>query len=294
MGSAGASRVGLITCRVLPEPDPDQQSLLDALRGAGVDAGLVAWDDPASDPARYDLCVVRSCWNYYEDPGGFIDWIQRAEAMTRVLNPLSVLRWNLHKSYLRAIESRGVPIVPTLWLERGEPSDLAATMRDRGWLDVVIKPSVSAASFRTRRFTIDEAARAQAFADRLVAERDAMVQPFMAGVEEPGERAVVFIDGELSHAVRKSPRLAGQDESVGPAIAVTAAERAVAERALAAVDPPQPRRLLYARADLVHDARRGPVVSELELIEPSLFLIQHPPALERLVRAIVRECGAAA
>jgi hypothetical protein len=42
-------RVDLATCRVLPEPDPDQALLLRALAGAGIDARMRAWDGP--DPA---------------------------------------------------------------------------------------------------------------------------------------------------------------------------------------------------------------------------------------------------
>ena len=40
------------------------------------------------------------------------------------------------------------------------------------------------------------------------------------------------------------------------------------------------------RVDVARDARGQVVVMELELVEPSLFLLQSPPALERFVNAI--------
>ena len=163
-------------------------------------------------------------------------------------------------------------------------------MTDRGWSEVVIKPAVSAASFGTRRFGRDRLEAGREFLAQLAAAEDAMVQRYMPGVEHPGERAVVFVDGRLSHAVRKSPRLSGDEESVTD-VELTDVERDVATRALETVGVPEARSLLYARVDLVHDETAGPVVSEVELMEPSLFLRQHPPALAALVRAIAREAA---
>jgi hypothetical protein len=111
-----------------------------------------------------------------------------------------------------------------------------------------------------------------------------MVQGYVKDVEVGGERAVVFIDGELTHAVRKSPRLADQEESVSEALPVAPDERDLAEMALR----PFRERLLYARVDMVRDDSGVPMIMELELIEPSLFLAQHPPALARLADAIAK------
>ena len=305
--------VALVTCRVLPEPDPDQEPLLGALREAGLAAEMLPWDDPeARRPGAFDLCVLRSCWNYFRAPEAFLAWCAEAEATSRLLNPLPVVRWNLHKRYLLDLEAAGVPVVPTVLLERGAAADLSGLTAARGWDDFVVKPAVSAASFLTRRFRKGETAAGQAFLAALVAERDALVQPYLPSAEGSGERALVFIDGELGHAVRKSPRLAGEDERVSEAVPMAPAEREVAERAMALARergfagegpaggggsgrelvPPDGRGgLLYGRVDLLPDEAGALRVSELELIEPSLFLVQSPSALDRLVRAIVREAG---
>jgi hypothetical protein len=275
---------------VLPEPDPDQEPLLAALRGAGLRAELLAWDDPAARrPGAFDLCVLRSCWNYFQEPEAFLAWCAEADRTSRLLNPLPVVRWNLHKRYLLELEAAGVPVVPTLLLERGTAADLPGLIAARGWDNVVVKPAVSAASFLTRRIRPGEATAGQDFLAALLAERDALVQPYLPAAEGPGERALVFIDGALSHAVRKSPRLAGEDERVSEAVPIAPAEREVAERAMAVGRARVGLPLLYGRVDLLADEAGALRVSELELIEPSLFLVQSPPALERLVRAIVRE-----
>jgi hypothetical protein len=111
-----------------------------------------------------------------------------------------------------------------------------------------------------------------------------MVQPYMASVEEYGERSLIWIDEELTHAVRKSPRLGDADESVSEALPIAHEERELAEAVIADI----PHELLYARIDLIRDDRNQPLLAELELVEPSLFLQQEPTALRRLVRGIAQ------
>jgi hypothetical protein len=115
----------------------------------------------------------------------------------------------------------------------------------------------------------------------------------MAAVDRAGETAVVHLDGALSHAVRKGPMLLSGREVVGelfvrediaPAVA-TPEEAAAAGAALAAV-PGGPGGLLYARVDLVPGPGGAPLVMELELLEPSLFLAFVPGAADRLAGAI--------
>ena len=275
-------RIGLVTCALLPEPDPDQELLLAALRARGHGAELVPWDEPGADPAAFDLCVLRSCWNYHQRPEDFRAWIDRAERVTRLANPASILRENLHKSYLAALERDGLPIVPTVWIARGSAPSLARIAAERDWGDVVVKPAISAGSFRTRRFRRDELRSGETFLSELAAERDALVQPYVAAVEAGGERALVWIGGAFTHRVEKRPRFAGQEEQVSEARALSEEERRFGLRALRGLEE----RILYARVDVFRDADGALRLSELELIEPSLFLLQCPAALARFVGAI--------
>ena len=110
-GMSAKKRVALATCMSLPEPDPDQRPLLESLRGRGLGAEMLAWDDPASEPDGFDLCVIRSTWNYPHRPDDFAAWLDMTAARTRLLNPLPVLRWNLHKWYLSLLSARAVPVI---------------------------------------------------------------------------------------------------------------------------------------------------------------------------------------
>jgi hypothetical protein len=285
-------RVALATCAKLPEPDHDEPLLLEALAQVGVSPTMVAWDDAGARFADHDLVVLRSTWNYYEHVTPFVAWAQRTAATTRMLNPAQVVAWNVKKTYLADLERRGVGIVPTAFVEHATPRRLEDLLEERGWDEIVIKPVVSAGSFRTERFSRASIAAGQAFLNALAADRDVMVQRWMASVETYGERSLVWVDGEVTHAIRKSPRFAGGVEQVSGAVEVAPEERAFAEHVLrelrGCVLADHTPDLLYARVDMVRDADGALRVMEVELIEPSLFLRQSPAALQRFATAIAR------
>ncbi|MFN8126551.1 MAG: hypothetical protein U0R64_08615 [Candidatus Nanopelagicales bacterium] len=274
--------VAIVTCLTMPEPDVDADVLMDALAAAGVGAELVAWDDLGVDWSVYGCAVVRSAWNYIDHLDAFNAWAARAGEATSLFNPAPVITWNTHKGYLRELADQGVDVVPTAWVRAGSRTTLAHIMDDNIWSDVVAKPVVGAGSYLTERIRDPESSEALAFWDRLVGERDAMVQPYLASVEEYGERSLVWIDGALTHSVRKSPRLGDDPESVSEALPIADDERELAETVMADI----PHELLYARIDLIRDAFGRPLLAELELVEPSLFLRQSDHALRRLVRGI--------
>jgi glutathione synthase/RimK-type ligase-like ATP-grasp enzyme len=283
--SAAADRplVLIATERLLPEADPDEELLLEALAGVGLGVRLAAWDDPAVEWAAASLAVIRSTWDYHHQREAFLAWADRTGAQTRLWNSAPVLRWNSHKAYLLDLAKAGVPVVPTLLLRRGSDALLADVMSGRGWERVVVKPAVSASSYRTLDVRPENSEDGEEHLRAVLAERDALVQPYVPSVEDCGERAVIWIDGAFTHAVRKSPRFAHDEEAVSEALPIERDELAVAESALAVVKEP----IMYGRVDMARDASGQPMVMEMELIEPSLYLLQHRPALDRLVRAVV-------
>ncbi|MBI3548396.1 MAG: hypothetical protein HY078_05005 [Elusimicrobia bacterium] len=280
-------RIALATCRRLPEPDPDEKPLLAALEALGADVGTLAWDDPRADAGAFDLCVLRSTWNYVHHLPEFLAWTRRTSNRTRLLNPASIVRWNVDKRYLARFAARGLRTVPTAYVRKGAPGRLRDLLGRRGWTDVVVKPRVGAGSFMTKRFP-GASADAEAFLHAACAERDMMVQPYVRSVERYGERSIIALSGTLTHSIRKSPRLHGQHEKVSEATRISADERRFAEKALGLLGKPP----LYARIDVARDDRGEPMLMEFELIEPSLFLIQEPKALKRFAREIVRAAGA--
>lgn len=284
--------VALVTYAGLPELDPDDRPLADALRARGLGVGIVRWDDPAFDWASTRMALVRSPWDYYKRYDEFLAWAERTAAVTRLENPFPILAWNTDKRYLVELARTGAPVVDTLLLERGERADLAALLAGRGWTSAVLKPAVSADSWEALWVGPGEVDRGQAHLDRLLPDRAMLVQPFLASVEEYGERCLVAIDGELSHAVRKNAltrggRWAGLPE--GTPVEIAPDERTAAVEVLAAAGRLADfERTLYARIDLVRDDAGRPRLLELELAEPTLFVSTSAPGLERLVAAIER------
>ncbi|MBK7643339.1 MAG: hypothetical protein IPJ19_09840 [Planctomycetes bacterium] len=274
----------IATCKPLPETDLDEDLLLAALAARGIQARMAAWNDPAQDWDARVPTVIRSTWDYIHDLPRFLAWAERAEHSAPLWNPLAVVRANVHKRYLVELDARGVPTVPTALVERARACSIAALARERGWQRLMLKPAVGAGSFGARRFEAHEHESAQSHLDALLAQGDALVQPYLESVEGHGERALVWIDGEFTHAVRKSPRFADGFESVSEALPIESDERELAEAVLADA----PTGLLYARVDVARGPDGRPRLMELELVEPSLFLRQHPPACARLVAALAR------
>jgi O-ureido-D-serine cyclo-ligase len=285
-------RLRVATCAVLPEPDPDAAPLAAALAAAGIAAEWVAWDDPAADWDAPIPTLLRSTWSYALALDAFLAWLARTAAAAPLWNPLAVCRENVHKRYLIELAARGVPVVPTTLVERG-PLDEAAAARlvaaaAGGAARAVVKPAVGAASLDAARFATGDPAAAAHLA-RLAARGAALVQPYLESVERYGERSLVWIDGELSHAIRKAPRFSGDAERVDGPFPIADDERAVARAALA----PYPD-LLYGRVDVARDAAGQPRVMELELVEPSLFFARGPGSVERFTAGLARRLGAAA
>ncbi|MGE0191566.1 MAG: RimK family alpha-L-glutamate ligase [Planctomycetota bacterium] len=281
-------RIGLVTCAELPEPDPDAPRLHAALAARGHEPELVPWDGEGDRLASFDLLLLRSPWNYYRAHERFLAWVDHAAHVAQLVNPPDVVRWNLHKGYLLELASRGVPIVPSRVVARGSADGVREVLEDAGWHDVVVKPCISAASWRTRCFLQGQTDEAARYARLLAVDGDVLVQPFQPGAVDPGERSLIWIDGAITHAIRKRPRFDGQDEAVTADAPPTSDERALVARILA----PFAERIAYARIDLFPTARGGPLVSEVELVEPSLFFRYGPEALPRLIRGLER-CRAA-
>jgi hypothetical protein len=299
-------RIALATCMTFPELESDDAPLLPALAERGVDAVAAVWDDPDVDWSGFDLVVIRDTWDYSPRREQFLTW---ARSLPAVANPAPVLEWNTDKGYLRDLEAAGLPTVPTIWLDPARNlTSRAVHTRFPAIGDFVVKPTVSAGAKDTGRYNANEAhQRGLAIVharDLLRAGRHVMVQPYLSRVDTAGETALVYVDGEFSHAVRKGPLLEGPYRGVEglfkpeqmAAREASDAERAVADRVVAALPGIVPGAgdgaLLYTRVDLLQGPEGDPVVLEVELTEPSLFLSLADGALDRFADAIVRRVAA--
>jgi glutathione synthase/RimK-type ligase-like ATP-grasp enzyme len=280
-------RVALATCAALPDLDVEDAPLVPALRAAGIDGVPLVWTDASVPWADYDMVVVRTPWDYANKIAAFLAWIERVAALRPMWNPAPLLRWNTDKRYLRELEAKGVPIVPTRWFRRGESADLPRLLREEGWAEAVLKPVVSAGARRTRLVRPDTVSDGTLFLAEQLTQRDMMVQPYVAEVSTVGEISVLYFNGIFSHAVRKIPASGDfrvQTEHGGRVLSVTptSEELAAAQRVLDAMGSDT----LYARVDLL-PAKGGELrLLELEVTEPSMFLNWDAAAPARFASAI--------
>jgi glutathione synthase/RimK-type ligase-like ATP-grasp enzyme len=274
------SKIAIATCGG-ENVDPDSPLLLTALANEGHDALLCVWDDPVVDWDSYELTVIRSTWDYASRREEFLLW---ARDVPRLWNPYEVVRYSSDKHYLGDMATRGHRVVTSFFCDVGTSPQFPKA-------DFVVKPTVGAGSMDAARYKAYETEGASAHVERLHAQgRDVLIQPYITSVDEVGERALVFIDGEFSHAMTKAAMLNVSDldrnkifrwEQMSVAVAEPDAI-VFAEAVLAGLDFKD---LLYSRVDIV-DTPEGWALMELELVEPSLFLYFEPAAAAKLARAI--------
>lgn len=278
-------RIALCTWSDPSYVDPEPPQIAEALHAMGLDAEVVVWHSEA-DWASFDLVVIRSTWDYFDRLDEFLEWADRVDSVSRIINGPNIIRWNSHKGYLAELGEAGIPVLPSLALAKG-----AAHAVDRmlavGWTDVVIKPAVDGGARQALR-TAAASPEAAEHLTRLVEAGDTIVQPFAPSVEL-GETSLFYFGGDFSHAVRKVPKagdyrvqaLHGGSEEVHEP---TRAELDVAARAMALA----PDELVYARVDLI-DVEGQPTLMELELIEPDLFLRMAPGSVARFATAVAAQ-----
>ncbi len=286
-GRAGA-RLAFATCAEYADLDPDDRLLIEPLAAAGIEVVPAVWNDDRFDWHAVDAVLLRSTWDYPLAVGRFLAW---AAARPILFNPLEFVRWNLDKRYLLELEQVGVPIVPTRFAGPGE-----AVAIPTEWREIVVKPSVSAGSRDTARYARDDPEAGRQIERIGASGRTAMIQPYLAGVESAGETSLIYVDGAFSHAIRKGPLLQPggvmTDQLFAPE-EISPRQPAPIELALgAAVITAVRGRLgtpLYCRVDLLP----GPALVEVELIEPSLFLVHGPGSADRVASAVARAVTAA-
>jgi hypothetical protein len=281
-------RVALATSAALPQLAEDDRLLRTALEERGLTAEPAVWTDLEVHWSSYDLTVIRSTWDYHRQADRYLAWAERVARESRLWNPLEVVRWNSHKSYLEELGRRGLPVLPSVTGRQGE--SLASVLEQRGWRRAVVKPAVSADADGTYVVSLEQARAFEPQYQAAVAAGQQLVQPYVEEIESGGEHSLLFYDGQYSHSVRRPPGLIARNPNSPPATVLepTATERAIADRAVAGIAPVP----LYARVDLVVRREGPPALMELELIEPSLYLAYHSEAPARLAEGVLRRLGA--
>jgi glutathione synthase/RimK-type ligase-like ATP-grasp enzyme len=258
-----------------------------AMDAVGWDVHTVAWREQALDWNRFDAVYLCTAWDYPDHLDEFIAVLERIESSSALLvNDLSLVRWNLRKTYLRELESRGADIVPSLWMSAFDAADIPGWFATCKTDAVIIKPEVGANAQDTfvLREPVDDAT--QALLAATFQNRNFLVQPFISNVCSEGEFSLFFFAAEFSHAILKTPAAGDfrSQEEHGSNIQSVQPEAALLQagsRILELIEP----RPVYARVDLVRGAGGRFLLMELELIEPSLYLRTDKAAPARFAAA---------
>jgi glutathione synthase/RimK-type ligase-like ATP-grasp enzyme len=282
-------RLALITYSGIPHGAESERLMLPYLAAANVETEIVDWRSSDADFSKFDLIVLRSCWDYHLRTAEFIGWLQRVGPTTPILNPIDTVLWNHNKFYLREVEALGIEIAPTVFVNGSDSIEPDVWREIKSWPKSVVKPAVSASAHKTWLF--DRAAMPEKNdLKRRMQGEGFLVQQFIPEIETHGEISFVYIDGTFSHAALKRPAAGDfrvQQEHGGSAELFHPDSAPLDQANKIAATVPQVRESLYCRIDAV--ARDGKLVlMELELIEPELFLGLAEGAAERFARAIVR------
>jgi len=289
-------RIALVTARAARGLDEDEPPLRMALQAAGCEADATEWDDRTIDWASFDVVLLRSAWDYAERLAEFLEWVERTAAVTRVLNPPPVIRWNTDKHYLARLAEKGIATVPSRFVEPGQSAAqaLAEVLDRHANAELVIKPAVGAGARDAQRHRRTQKTAAVAHIERLLAQgRSVLVQPFLERVNDEGETALMFFEGHFSHAIRKGLLLAASGAPTAGLFAPEtissrtpgADERKLAEQVIAGLPFET---LLYARIDLIRGDQGEPRLLELELTEPSLYFTYAAGSAEQFAAALLR------
>lgn len=287
--------VALVTCHEALGLDTDMPLLEAALQRVGLDGVVAPWDAD-TDWSRFALVVIRSTWDYHRRHQEFMRWVRTVSRVTHLANSAEIITWNTDKRYLAELTAMGVPTVPTTFVTPGESLDSAVieVLFARG--DVVVKPTISAGSNDTERHA--DAASMRAHVESLHRTgRTAMVQPYVSEVDDSSETGLVFIDGRFSHAFAKGPMLRDPKTMAAGLYAeeridarhASAQELSLGESVIQGVTE-RFGTPLYARVDLL-PSPDGPLVIEVEMTEPSLYVHLDDGAADRLADAILRRCA---
>lgn len=282
-------KIALATSNEYSELAPDDRQLLDKLLFCGVDVEPIVWDSKGVPWNQYDAVFIRSCWDYHLKYEQFFQWIEMLQGEgVGIFNPPEILQKNYNKAYLKSLGEKGIPVVPTAWLDQGTSHRLNDILAANNWQQAVVKPVISASAHETWLTSLQKAEQDQYKLEEMLRKHaGVMVQKFVEEVKTNGEWAFIFFEGEFSHGVLKMPK-EGEfrtQERFGVQFINRRPSNKLIEQAQKVIEALE-ERTLYSRVDGI-EVDGALVLMELELIEPSLFLDKHPRAASRFADAII-------
>ena len=190
----------LATCSALPDGEEwaGTNLLLPAPgRARASTRRWVVWDDPASTgPRASSRCARRGTTS-----SGCEEFLAWARSVPWMLNSAEVFAWNTDKAYLTAAGGAGVPVVPTVVVEREEdlPAAIAEVRTGTRWSSRAWAPAAAGSWSSTGPTATPDLDESDFGPGPWV------VQPLVESVRTEGETSVFVLDGEVVSQAQKVP-----------------------------------------------------------------------------------------
>jgi len=258
-----------------------------ALESLGLKVGRLAWDDADFDWSTTKFILFRSTWDYFERFTEFSTWLKMVSKETRLINSEKIIRWNMDKHYLKELQQKGVPIIPTFYIEKGSKTTLKDIYKEINWADTILKPCISGGARHTYKLNEGNLEQHEIVFQKLISAEAMMLQPFQHSIIKKGEVSLIIINGTYTHAVLKVAKKGDfrvQDDWGGTVHIYTPSKEEIefAENAIkACIEFP-----IYARVDITTDNDGNLAIVELELIEPELWFRNNKNAADLLAISI--------
>lgn len=281
--------IAFVTYAKVPDFTIDDRLLAQYLSQRNIVVTPAPWDDASIDWHQFDVIILRSTWDYFERPVEFNRWLDRLLPLSdKILNPLSVVKWNQDKRYFDDFTKKGIGLPPYIICPRNGKANLKQIMEDNGWRKAVVKPAISGGAYHTWVVHTDTAIADQPRFAALQETGEVIVQVFVEEIITNGELSLVFFNKKFSHAICKKAKQGDfrvQTEFGGTAVSIQP-DKALLSQATDLINSiAEP--LLYARVDgvVMEDGRF--LLMELELIEPVLSVFSHEKACENFYEALL-------
>ena len=289
--------ITLLTCRAYYKPDNitpyiqnillEQELLKSAFEAQGLKVDITYWDNPSYEWQETKSVLFRTVWDYFERFDEFWEWLEQVKTKTRLINSYELIKWNIDKHYLRDLKNNGIQVVPTYFADRGNNISLQEIANLNDWKHIVIKPAISASAFNTYKITNDEIEQKEQLFHELLQTHDMLVQPFFPTISELGEASLMVFGGKFTHAILKKAKAGDfrvQDDFGGTVhdYNPTQEEIKFAEKVFQSCTSLP----IYGRVDIVWDSNKHIYLSELEIIEPELWIRNRPESANKIAEAV--------
>tara|TARA_R100000935_G_scaffold27288_2_gene47480 strand:+ start:55997 stop:56890 length:894 start_codon:yes stop_codon:yes gene_type:complete len=261
--------------------------LKNTLEKKGLSVQRVHWDDPTYNWSQTKVALIRTVWDYFERFEEFNMWMVKTASVTNLINPLPLQQWNSHKFYLQELQDKGVRVVPTEYISAKSKTSLAEISAKRGWKKMVIKPAISAAAFHTYKVSEKNSIESETIFQELLQSRDMLVQEFQETIVTKGEASLMVFNGSYTHAILKKAKQGDfrvQDDFGGTVHPYVPSQEEIEFAEFANTQCPTIP--VYGRVDIVWDDKGLCYLSEMEFLDPEIWVRNAPETAKLLAEGI--------